>query len=99
MLEASLVFRKSRIKKRRIFPLDGKNTSGINVPKSAKTGKGSKKILHNHWGYSYFNTINIKDLVETLDLNLSEFPTGLSEFVICKKVQNVLLKRNKIKQV
>ena len=81
------------------FSIRRKNTSGINVPKSIKIGKGNKKILHNHWGYSYFNTINIKDLLETLDLNLSEFPTGLPEFVICKKLQNGLLKRNKIKQV
>jgi len=43
--------------------------------------------------------MNNKDLVEALDLNLSEFPTGLPEFVICKKMQNGILKRNKIKQV
>ncbi len=56
-----------------------------NVPKSQRTGKGYNEILHNHWGYSYFNTTSNKDLVETLDLNLSDFPTGLPEFVICKK--------------
>ena len=50
---------------------------------------GRKEILHNHWGYSYFNTTSNKDLVETLDLNLSEFPTGLPEFVICKKCKMV----------
>lgn len=71
------------------FSIRRKNTSGINVPKSIKIGKGCNEILHNHWGYSYFNTINIKDLVETLDLNLSEFPTGLPEFVICKKCKMV----------
>ena len=39
------------------FSIRRKNTSGINVPKSTKIGKGSKKILHNHWGYSYFKSL------------------------------------------
>ena len=57
----------------------------VTEPSIWRLRNGSKKILHNHWGYSYFNTTSNKDLVETLDLNLSDFPTGLPEFVICKK--------------
>ncbi len=40
-------------------------------------------------GCSYFNTTSNKDLAEAFDLNLSEFPTGLTEFVICKKCKMV----------
>jgi hypothetical protein len=44
MLEASPLFRKSRIKKTH-FSIRRKNTSGINIPIMPKIGKGPKEIL------------------------------------------------------